>query len=142
MRTSERVAAAVLFAFLGACGSAAAADRSAVVMPVPGKPFFVQLAPIFVPVIGKNDTVTHQVSIAVAVEIADGGKAPDVETKRPALNDAFLNDIYIFVQQRGGIGTPEGETALKQRLLQTATRVLDPVAVKSVDIEEFFEQQR
>lgn len=142
MSMSERVAAAVLVGLVAAAGVAAAADRSAVVMPVPGKPFFVQLAPIFVPVIDNRDNVTHQVSIAVAVEIADGGQAHDVEDKRPALNDAFLSDIYRFVQQRGGIGTPEGESALKQRLLQTATRVLEPVAVTAVDIEEFFERQR
>ncbi|HUZ71574.1 MAG TPA: hypothetical protein VMU87_01200 [Stellaceae bacterium] len=142
MSISERIAAAALVALLAASDPAGAADRSAVVMPVPGKPFFVQLSPIFVPVIDRHDNITHQVSIAVAVEIADGGKAKDVENKRPALNDAFLSDIYSFVQQRGGIGTPESENALKQRLLQTATRVLDPVAVKAVDIEEFFERRR
>jgi flagellar basal body-associated protein FliL len=110
-------------------------------MPVPGQPFFVQLAPIFVPVIDK-DRVSRQVSIAVAVEIADGAEAPSVEDKRRALNDAFLSDIYAFVQQRGGIGSPQGASALKARLRSTAARVLEPVAVKEVEIEEFFEKGR
>ena len=143
MHIFERVAAAALVIFiLATAGRADAADRSAVVEPVPGKPYFVQMAPIFVPVIDRHDNITHQVSIAVAVEIADGAKAHDVEDRRPELSDAFLTDIYAFVQQRGGIGSPESETALKQRLLATATRVLDPVSVRSVDIEEFFEQHR
>jgi flagellar basal body-associated protein FliL len=141
MNISERAVVLALAAFLAA-QPAGAADRSAVILPVPGKPFFVQLAPIFVPVIAKDDSITHQVSIAVAIEIADGGKAHAVEERRPALTDAFLRDIYLFVQQRGGIGSPESETALKQRLLETASRILKPVAVRSVDIEEFFEQRR
>lgn len=124
-----------------ASAPAGAADRSAVVMPVPGQPYFVQLAPIFVPVVDQK-TISRQVSIAVAVEIADGGKAKDVEDKRPELNDAFLGDIYGYVQQRGGVGGPQGEAALKDRLRETAQRVLGPIAVKEVEIEEFFEQQR
>ena len=46
------------------------------------------------------------------------------------------------MQQRGGIGQPDGEAALKERLLATAQRILDPVAVKEIEIEEFFEQRR
>jgi flagellar basal body-associated protein FliL len=141
MHISERAVMRALLSLLLMSGAALAADRSAVVMPVPGQPFFVQLAPIFVPVIDK-DSVSRQVSIAVAVEIADGAQAPTVEEKRPALNDAFLSDIYAFVQQRGGIGSPQGASALKERLRTTAARVLQPVAVKEVEIEEFFEQGR
>ena len=37
---------------------------------------------------------------------------------------------------------PRGELALKERLRQTAQRVLDPVEVREVEIEEFFEQSR
>ncbi len=79
------------------------------------------------PVIDK-DSVSRQVSIAVAVEIADGGQTPDVEKKRPTLDDAFLRDVYVYVQQRGGIGSPEGEQALKERLRQTAAHILEPVS--------------
>lgn len=141
MNISRRVIAAAWLALALPVAMATAADRREVVMPVPGKPFFVQLAPIFVPVIDK-DQISRQVSVAVAVEIADGGKASDVEEKRRTLNDAFLSDIYVFVQQRGGIGTANGEIALKERLRKTAARVLDPVEVKEVEIEEFFEQAR
>jgi len=140
MNISERAALLALLGLL-LVGTARAADRSAVVLPVPGEPFFVQLAPIFVPVIDKGQ-ISRQVSVAVAVEIADGGEAPKVEEKRPALNDAFLRDIYAFVQQRGGIGSPQGASALKDRLRSTAARVLDPVEVKEVELEEFFEQGR
>ncbi len=140
MNISERVVAIFLMTLALAGGTAAAADRSAVIMPVPGQPFFVQLAPIFVPVIDK-DSVSRQVSIAVAVEIADGAQMPDVEKKRPTLDDAFLRDVYVYVQQRGGIGSPEGEQALKERLRQTAAHILQPVSVKEVEIEEFFEQK-
>jgi hypothetical protein len=120
---------------------AQAADRSAVTPALPGQPYFVQLAPIFVPVIGKND-IARQVSLAVAVEIADGAEAKTAEEKRPFLDHAFLTDVYRYVQQRGGIGELQGELALKERLRQTAQQILDPVAVKEVEIEVFFQQQR
>ncbi|HXQ51961.1 MAG TPA: flagellar basal body-associated FliL family protein [Stellaceae bacterium] len=141
MNISDRIAALALAALVLGAAPGRAADRSAVIMPVAGQPFFVQLNPIFVPVIASTN-ISRQVSIAVAVEIADGANAKDVEEKRPELNNAFLSDIYGFVQQRGGIGPPQGETALKERLRQTAQRVLDPVQVTEVLIEEFFEQKR
>jgi flagellar basal body-associated protein FliL len=141
MSISDRAFGLFAAALFLAAAPCLAADRSAVVMPVPGQPYFVQLAPIFVPVIGQN-SVSTQVSVAVAVEIADGAKAKDVDEKRPALNDAFLRDFYGYVQQRGGVGGPQAEAALKERLRDTAQRVLDPIAVKEVEIEEFFEQSR
>jgi flagellar basal body-associated protein FliL len=141
MSISDRILALALAALAVGAAPGLAADRSAVVMPVAGQPFYVQLDPIFVPVIASAD-ISRQVSIALAVEIADGAAAKDVEPKRPALNDAFLSDIYNYVQQRGGIGTVEGETALKDRLRQTAQRILDPIQVTEVEIEEFFEQKR
>jgi flagellar basal body-associated protein FliL len=140
MNISKRLLAAGLAALvLGA--PARAADRRAVVMPMPGQAFYVQLAPMFVPVIEKGG-ISRQVSIAVAIEIADGAQAKGVEEKRPVLDDAVLSDIYRYVQQRGGIGAVAGAAALKERLRQTAQRVLDPVEVKEVEIEEFFEQSR
>lgn len=141
MNISKRVLVRCALVLLLAGSSARAADRSAVVIPVPGEPFFVQLAPIFVPVI-ERDKISRQVSIAVAVEIADGGDATKVEDRRRALGDAFLSDIYAFVQQRGGIGTTQAAGALKERLRTTASRVLDPVEVKEVLIEEFFQKDR
>jgi len=140
MRISE-VKRALAVAIVLLAAPAFAADRSAVTVAVPGKPFFFQLAPIFVPVIDK-DKVTRQVSIAVAIEIADGAQATKVETHRQQLDDAFLRDIYVFVQQRGGVGPPSGQTALKARLRQSAQRILDFVPVTEVEIEEFFEKNK
>jgi len=137
MSIFERIAVALLL--LAAAQPALAADRSAVTMPVPGQPFFVQLDPMFVPVLDSKN-MSRQVSIAVAIEIADGAHAGEVEDKRPELNDAFLNQIYAYVQQRDGIGDATGELALKDLLRQTASHVLDPIVVKEVEIEEFFEQ--
>jgi hypothetical protein len=130
-----------LVALLLGIAPALAADRREVVRPVPGEAYFVQLAPMFIPVITKTG-IPRQVSIAVAIQIADGADAKGVEEKRPELDNAFLDDIYRYVQQRGGIGVPNGEVALKQRLLETAQHVLDPVAVKEIEIEEFFQQAR
>jgi flagellar basal body-associated protein FliL len=143
MSISERIAGAALGTILLASLPAAAADRSAVVIPVPGQPYFVQLRPMFVPVLGTSgNTISHQVSIALAIEIADGAHVKDVEDKSPELDNAFLGDIYTYVQQRGGIGDVGGEAALKDLLRTTAARVLAPVEVKEVEIEEFFEQQQ
>ncbi len=139
MSISERIAAAALLALALTAAPASAADRRAVTMPVPGQPYFVQLDPMFVPILSAKD-VSRAVSIAVAVEIADGAKAGDVEEKRPELGDAFLGQIYSYVQQRDGIGDANGELALKNLLRSTAARVLDPIEVKEVEIEAFFEQ--
>jgi flagellar basal body-associated protein FliL len=141
MSISDRARALAFLAILAAAAPAWAADRAPVVMPVPGQPFFFQLAPIFVPVIDK-DRISRQVSIAIAIEIADGSQVPAVEAKRQMLDDAFLRDVYVFVQQRGGVGRPQAEQALKEKLRAAARRILDPVAVTEVDIEEFFERQR
>ncbi len=139
MSIFERCAAAAFLALALAAHPAAAADRRAVNIPVPGQPYFVQLDPMFVPVLASRN-LSQEVSIAVAVEIADGARARDVEDKRPQLSDAFLRAIYDYVQQRGGIGDQTGEIALKDLLRTTASRVLDPIEVKEVEIEEFFEQ--
>jgi hypothetical protein len=131
----------VVLALLLGAAPAFAADRSEVVTPMPGQAYYVQLAPMFVPVIGKK-SIPRQVSIAVAIGIADGSDAKDVEERRPLLGNAFLDDIYRYVQQRGGIGSPSGEIALKALLLATAQHLLDPIAVKDIEIEEFFQQAR
>jgi flagellar basal body-associated protein FliL len=138
-RISRRTAA-FLIAFVLA-GQALAADRSSVIAAVPGQPYFFQLAPMFVPVIDKNN-VTKQVSIAIAIEIADGGLATKVEEHRAQLDDAFLRDIYVFVQQRGGVGPPAGQKALKERLRQSAQKIIDFVPVTEIEIEEFFQKSR
>jgi flagellar basal body-associated protein FliL len=132
---------ASVIALLLGTAPALAADRRGVVPPVPGEPYYFQLAPMFVPVITRTG-IPRQVSIAVAIQIADGADAKGVEERRPELDNAFLSDIYRYVQQRGGIGVPNGEVALKQRLLETAQHILDPVAVKEIEIEEFFQQAR
>ncbi len=131
----------VLVALLLGTAPALAADRSESVLPVAGQAYYVQLAPMFVPVVAKAG-IPRQVSIAVAIEIADGADAKEVQEKRPQLGNAFLDDIYRYVQQRGGIGAPAAEVALKALLLATAQRLLDPVAVKEIEIEEFFQQAR
>jgi flagellar basal body-associated protein FliL len=140
MRISRPALATALALLVGA-SAASAADRRVVVMPVPGQPYFVQLTPVFVPVI-EGKEVPREVSLALAIEIADGAKARDVERMGPILRNALLDDVYTYVQQRGGIGAPEGEVALKERLAQTAQRVLGPIEVKEVEIEEFFQQRR
>jgi flagellar basal body-associated protein FliL len=141
MSIFERTAGAAFLLLVLALAPASAADRRAVTMPVPGQPYFVQLDPMFVPVLASKN-MSRQVSIAVAVEIADGAQAKDVEQKRPELGDAFLGAIYAYVQQRDGIGDATGEVALKDLLRGTAARILDPIEVKEVEIEVFFEQRR
>ncbi len=140
IRISEACrAAAVAFLLAAGTEAALAADRTPVTMPVPGKPYYFQLAPIFVPLI-RQDKVTEQVSVAVAIEIADGGKLASAEEKRPELDDAFLREIYGFVQQRGGVGGAQTAAALKARLRQRAERILGQQLVMDVMIEQFFEQ--
>src|SRR5579872_3030900 len=105
---------------------------------VPG-PVFVKLPLFNIPVI-EGDKVTRQVTVGVAFELVEGVKAESVDEKKPALIDAFFRDLYSMFGQRSGISRVAVEASIKQRLGQSADRVLGPGIVRQVLILELLER--
>jgi flagellar basal body-associated protein FliL len=105
----------------------------------PAGPAFVKMLPINVPIINGN-RVSAQVGISLSLELVDGKTADDLEDKLPVLQDAFIKDLYVIFQQRIDQGRPLSGELIKSRLLLTAGRVVGQGIVKSVLIEQMFEQ--
>lgn len=120
---------------------AMAADREAVPELVAGAPSYVRFQPIFTPII-QGDRVTHQVGITLMLQLKKGEDKQDVETKRLQLNDAFIEDLYAFFQQRSEIQGGIDEHYLKTRLLKVADNVIGANAVQEVLIEQLFEERK
>src|SRR5713226_3228611 len=94
-------------------------------------PAFVRLPLFNIPVI-ERDRVTRQVTVGIALELADGLRAESIDGKKPAVIDAFLRDLYGMFAQRGSASRIANQQSIKQRLTQTADRVLGPGTVRQV----------
>jgi flagellar protein FliL len=100
---------------------------------------YVRFAQIVVPII-EGDKVTKQMGVTLTLQLYDGKSRREVDAKRPLLTDAFVQFLYGYFQQRAGLKTPIDEAVLKERLRQTAARVVGPDMVKEVLIQQFFER--
>ncbi len=107
----------------------------------PGAPVFVELAPITVPVI-EGSAVTRQVSVVLSLELEGGQSEADLDAKKRALTDAFLQDRYGMFAQRSGAARVADQRTVKARLSRTATRVLGPGVVREILVEQLYEQAR
>jgi hypothetical protein len=90
----------------------------------------------------EGDKVTRQISVGIALELVEGLKADSIDEKKPAVIDAFLRDLYAMFAQRSGTSRVAVEGSIKQRLAQTADRVLGQGVVRQVLILELLERQR
>jgi hypothetical protein len=97
-------------------------------------PAFVKLPLFNIPVI-EGDKVTRQISVGIALELVEGLKPQSIDEKKPALIDAYIRDLYGMFGQRI-------QQSIKQRLAQTADRVLGPGMVRQVLVLELVERQR
>jgi flagellar basal body-associated protein FliL len=109
--------------------------------PAVSGPTFVKLPLFNIPVIEGNK-VTRQISVGIALELVEGLKADSIAEKKPAVIDAFLRDLYAMFAQRSGTSRVAVEGSIKQRLAQTADRVLGQGVVRQVLILELVERQR
>jgi len=109
--------------------------------PIPGAPVFVHLPLFVVPVI-EGDEVTRQVTVGVALELAEGRTAESIEPKRPLLVDAFFKELYGMFAQRAHSDHIADEGTVKERLGRVADRVLGAGVVKQVLIQQLFERER
>ena len=98
--------------------------------------------PLFnIPVI-EGDKVTRQVTVGIALELAEGLKPASIDEKKPAVIDAFLRDLYGMFAQRSGASRIANQQSIKQRLTQTADRVLGAGTVRQVLVLQLLEQER
>lgn len=98
-----------------------------------GKKFeYVELDPLVLPVMGR-DGVSEVISIVIAIEVEDSGKADEVENQIPRLTDAFIQDMYGVLSRqtvlKDGV-LQVGE--IKRRLLSVSQRVLGEGVAKDV----------
>lgn len=107
--------------------------------PVVVGPTFVKLPLFNIPVI-EGDKVTRQVTVGVALELVEGVKAESIDEKKPAVIDAFFRDLYGMFGQRSQISRVAVEGSIKQRLGQTADRVLGPGMVRQVLVLQLLER--
>jgi len=120
---------------------ALAANRDAVPEMVPGAPSYVRFQPIFTPII-EGDRVTRQVGITLMLQLKKGEEKQGIEEKRLQLNNAFIENLYAFFQQRVDLKGDIDEAYLKNRLLQVADSVIGKNAVQEVLIEQLFEEKK
>ena len=106
--------------------------------PAVSGPIFIKLPLFNIPVIEGNK-VTRQVRVGLALELVEGLKADSIDEKKPAVIDAFFRDLYGMFGQRSETRRVAVEGSIKQRLTQTADRVLGPGMVRQVLILELLE---
>jgi len=107
--------------------------------PLVAGPTFVKLPLFNIPVI-EGDKVTRQVTVGVALELVEGVKADSIDEKKPAVIDAFFRDLYGMFGQRSQISRVAVEGSIKQRLRQTADRVLGQGMVRQVLVLQLLER--
>lgn len=140
MRISRQILA--ILAGLSFALPAMAADRDAVPEMFAGAPSYVRFPPIFIPII-EGDRVTRQIGVTLMLQLMKGQDKQGIEDKRLQLNDAFVEDLYAFFQQRSSLpGTAIDESYLKGRLLKVADNVIGESAVQEVLIEQIFEEKK
>lgn len=119
----------------------AAGEGSSEEAPAPAVsgPTFVKLPLFNIPVI-EGDKVTRQITVGVALELAEGLQASSIDEKKPEVIDAFLRDLYAMFAQRSGTSRIAIQASIKQRLTQTAERVLGPGLVRQVLVVQLLER--
>lgn len=145
MRISKQILSMRILSLLAGLSfalPAMAADRDVVPEMFQGAPSYVRFPPIFIPII-QGDRVTRQIGVTLMLQLIKGQGKEDIEAKRLQLNDAFVEDLYAFFQQRSSLpGSDIDETYLKGRLLKVADNVIGASAVQEVLIEQIFEEQK
>lgn len=105
-------------------------------------PAFIKMAPIVLPIFNKDNKVTRQAGLVLALELEPGKTAGDLEPNERKLRDAFITDLYALFEQNAGADHVMDVALIKQRLQDTSDRVLGPGFVHAVLIQQAFERSR
>ena len=109
--------------------------------PAVSGPAFVKLPLFNIPVI-EGDKVTRQITVGVTLELVEGVKPDSIGEKEPMLIDAFFRDLYGMFAQRSGTSRVAIQESIKQRLTQTAEKVLGPGIVRQALVVQLLERER
>lgn len=77
---------------------------------------FVELTPIILPIVDGNG-VSQTISMIVTIEVANSGKAGEIEKMMPKLTDAYIQDLYGALSRHAALkGGSLQLDILKERL--------------------------
>ncbi|HYD31588.1 MAG TPA: hypothetical protein VEB64_12120 [Azospirillaceae bacterium] len=100
-----------------------------------GDPIFVRVAPIVVPVIGKQKAETF-LTLVVTLEVDEPGNAALIQAVTPRLIDAFLTALYGALDDGTVLdGKLVAIPMVKQKLQQASDKVMGPNVVRSVLVQ-------
>lgn len=136
----------VLAALLAPAGALLAAEHGEK-KPAKGEgavegPTFIKMAPIVLPIFNKENKVTRQAGLVLALELEPGKTASDLEPNERKLRDAFITDLYTLFEQTASAEHVIDVALVKDRLQQTSDRVLGPGFVHAVLIQQAFERAK
>ena len=109
-----------------------AEDRS----PAAGRPVFVPIAPLVVPVIHAGEVRVHLVYV-VQLEVGDAAAGARIAEMMPRLRDAYLRAL-AGMADRVGAGDPPDIERVKRSLGAASDRVLGPHVVREVLVQRSF----
>jgi hypothetical protein len=100
---------------------------------------FIELEPIMLPIIREGQVILH-VTLVTAVEMHKALAPQDIRDVTPRLRDAFISELHAiyalrYVQERG-YDLP----IVRQRLVQSAQRVLGPDLLRAVTIRNLYKR--
>ncbi len=98
-------------------------------------PFYVNIAPFVLPVIGEKGP-EQLISLVITLEVVDGKAAAIIKQRLPRLNDAYLQTLYGALDQKlVNKGQLVDIGLVKQRLRAPTERILGPDVAKDILVQ-------
>ncbi len=139
---ASAVAAALLLVAHGAVAQHAKPNTSKEEKgPAIEAPTYVQMRPIILPIVEGN-RVTRTAGVVVVLELEKGKTEAELEPSRIRLRDAFITELYTFIDQHKESARALDAVAVKERLQATSDRILGPGFVHEVLVQQAFERPR
>lgn len=132
---------AALAALLGGVPHRSLGEEHGAGTTAPAGPVFVRLRPIVLPIV-EGDRVAKTTGIVLSLELAHGKTEADLDADRVRLRDAFITELYAYLDQHADDSRAIDTELLKQRLTRASARVLGPGVVRQVLILQAFERRR
>jgi len=107
----------------------------------PAGPVFVPLRPIVLPIV-EGDRIAKTTGVVLSLELAHGKTEADLDPDRVRLRDAFITELYAYLDQHADDPRAIDTELLKQRLTRVSARILGPGVVRQVLILQAFERRR